>query len=323
MTFLKSLTVAMLPDSALQIARSAKALVDEKTVLPIYVDMVRTAFPEIRFEQARWITHGFSNIVLVLDETWIIRFPRHENRRIALIHEIELLETLRSQTTVKLPHYTLVASEARFAGYRMIAGAELTARFFTALPRADQESLGLQLGGLLSALHAQPESFAMRQGRLRGNDDGQAISAQYFAEIRTALIRRLDPALTLRLDRLYTRFAHTKAERQCLVHSDIDDDHLLWDADNKTPGLIDFGEAALGDPAADFALFATYPAWFAPFVLDHYAFGDDGDFLERARLYGARRLVERLWYGFRHEKRPPHMHHAIAALERMLDQLGL
>ncbi|MDA0183694.1 aminoglycoside phosphotransferase family protein [Solirubrobacter phytolaccae] len=82
----------------------------------------------------------------------------------------------------------------------------------------------------------------------------------------------------------------------CFIHGDLGAEHVFVDGDEIT-GVIDWGDAALGDPAVDHGrLMRDF----------------DLDFGERARFYAICTALEDVAYG-----REPYVTNAVAALERL------
>jgi aminoglycoside phosphotransferase (APT) family kinase protein len=109
-----------------------------------------------------------------------------------------------------------------------------------------------------------------------------------------------------------------------MVHGDIDDHHVLLDRRTAKLGIIDFGDAALGDPAADFAFLFSLPPWAAEHALARYAFlaGDPG-LPERAMSHSVRFAIGRLWNCLQHVGYPRVFADATAALETQLGLLAV
>jgi aminoglycoside phosphotransferase (APT) family kinase protein len=71
--------------------------------------------------------------------------------------------------------------------------------------------------------------------------------------------------------------------RLCFLHGDFSPDNLIVDADSgRLVGVIDWGNAAIGDPALDFVPLVLARGWkFASAVFQAYRQPVDGDFLDR------------------------------------------
>jgi aminoglycoside 2''-phosphotransferase len=72
-----------------------------------------------------------------------------------------------------------------------------------------------------------------------------------------------------------------------LIHRDLGSPHILWDpAHQEITGIIDWGDATVGDPAADFArLLDEFGIDFALKVLDGYRLERDATFWYRIVFY--------------------------------------
>jgi aminoglycoside phosphotransferase (APT) family kinase protein len=130
------------------------------------------------------------------------------------------------------------------------------------------------LGALLTRLHALPcEGFGLtvdRRNQLSGGApnmaagllerwpglwpfDGTTLLAHPVARLAPRLI---EPASRFREALL--RFGELR--RGAVLHSDLNPEHLFLD-EGRLATLIDFGDACIGPPAADFASFASHYGW--------------------------------------------------------------
>jgi aminoglycoside phosphotransferase (APT) family kinase protein len=72
---------------------------------------------------------------------------------------------------------------------------------------------------------------------------------------RAKIARATPPAMLSRFDAFHEGLAVERAYIAGLAHDDLTEDHILVDADGAVAGVIDFTDAAWGDPASDFAWF--------------------------------------------------------------------
>jgi aminoglycoside 2''-phosphotransferase len=171
-------------------------------------------------------------------------------------------------------------------GYRRIEG--------TPGDRIDKRSIELQttarrLSELLTQLHSIDPERATKDGMQSFDttpqealDDVVAMRDTVLPKLPAALVPACAPFLqgTCTLPR-------AGAERQCLIHSDLVDEHVLFDADGRVTGVIDWGDACLGNPAFDFGgIFAWLGAEFVREVLAHYPLVTDPAFAEEIAFYG-------------------------------------
>lgn len=163
----------------------------------------------------------------------------------ALRTEIALLEELAPAVPLEVPRYEVVAE--RFAGYRKIAGEQLT-------HERQSEASGRALGTFLGVLHAVPVEVAVAAG----------VPAAGWRKRQEAMVAELEARVSPLLDerereaarRLFEGFVDDDASfgfEPALIHYDLGPAHLLALPGRGLRGVIDWGDAWVGDPAADLA----------------------------------------------------------------------
>lgn len=118
----------------------------------------------------------------------------------------------------------------------------------------EQVALARELGALLARLHALDTSGCALLRAADPRDWGQGLA-------RDALARQeaggLDPAWRDDFARLLEELGPPAApSREVLLHADVTDEHVFLERRDgawHVTGLIDFGDAALGDPEYEFA----------------------------------------------------------------------
>ena len=261
---------------------------------------VRGVFSGLEFTHAELNERGEDHQVLVLDDRYLFRFPRHAHHPTGLALERAVIGAVRGRCDLPMPDYRFVAPGGEFAGYEMIQGVELTPERFAALARPAQERVLEQAAGFLSALHQiSLDEVAAALGAEPDPWPREQTPAELAAESRA---RRLPfiaaalPALVPAVEGLYGRFSAMTEGPLRLTHGDMTSDHMLLAPEgDRLAGVIDFGDAEIGDAAYDVAYFWSYGAWAPAFVVDRYALKDqDPGLLERSRWHFARYRISRL-----------------------------
>jgi aminoglycoside 2''-phosphotransferase len=285
---------------------------------------IRAAFPALEYEQAVFNTYGEDNYVVVLDSRWIVRFPRSDAQRWRFIAELSLLDALCATARVAVPRYEWVAPEKAFGAYRLIEGREMTPPVYAALRAQAQQTLLAKLGAFLSDLHALPEeTLRLPDGALQRCWTGAAF-ATYYRGMRRAMIEPVVSASSLaRFDAFHEAFAVPGGGVDRVCHGDLSDDHILIGSDNRLAGIIDFTDAAWGDPAIDFAYLWRMGEEAVDIVLSHYALATaDPGVKDRARWTFVRYLINQISYGAR-AKWNLSVEEALAELEPHLRWCGV
>ena len=239
---------------------SADRLLDAEQVLRL----VQAQFPGLNARTARYLAEGWDSEVYRVearDGLWALRFPKRREVEPSVAVEAALLELIAPRVPLEVPRFTLRGEPGegfpyRFAGYRLLPGVPaapsgrgLPARGIA--PRPAPEEAGRVLGRFLRALHAIPPV----EGRAAGLAEQPRDPARMAARARAALpgARRVLPASLLdRAERALEPPPSGPLGPLAVVHNDLGPCHVLVDPAGLPTGVIDWADAALGDPASDF-----------------------------------------------------------------------
>lgn len=285
---------------------------------------VRDTFPQLTFAKAELDAYGEDNHVLVLDREWIVRIPRAEDQIGRFVAELQLLEVLRDLSPVPVPHYQFVAPDKSMGAYLLIEGAELTPPLFALLDAGAQRTLLERLGRFLGVLHALPgETLRQPDGYIQHCWSGEQFAALYRGMRRPKIARVTPPAMLARFDAFHEAFEARAAGPARLAHGDLSDDHILVRADGALAGIIDFTDAAWGDPAIDIAYFWRLGEAALDHVLANYPLAaEDAGLKTRSHWTFVRYLINQIAYGTRAKwNLPPEQ--ALAELDGHLKKLNL
>lgn len=188
---------------------------------------------------------GWDFKVLVVDGEWVVRWPRHRLAVEAIEKEVALLPALEPLLPVQVPQFEYVSREPWLVAYRLIEGE----------PLVDEDPDGVR--AFLDALHAidvaavtAPRPDWLETYREQADEFRRVVLPLLEADERAAgeaLLREVE-----------TLTGFTPA----LTHSDLGPSHLRV-RDGKLAGVIDWGDARIGDPALDYAwlLNVPFPDW--------------------------------------------------------------
>jgi len=201
---------------------------------------------------------GFDYKVLIVDDAWVMRWPRHRLAVEEIEREVDLLPVLAPLLPVGVPQFEYVSRDPWLVAYRLIRGDPLVAEdpdgvraFLEALHAVDVDNVPAQRPDWLETYGRQAEGF------------------------RRVVLPRLDLDERQRGEALLEEVATLTDFRPALTHSDLGPEHLLV-RDEKLVGVIDWGDARIGDPAIDYAWLLNGP------------FSDwdvDDELRRRARIY--------------------------------------
>ncbi len=201
---------------------------------------------------------GWDFKVLVVEGEWVLRVPRGELGVEELAWEVELLPALAPALPVAIPHFEQVFRDPWFVVYRLIEGE----------PLCDEDPDGVR--DFLDALHAFDASgLGVPQPEWRDIYRGHA------EDWRRRVLPLLDAAEKPRAEELLSEIETLTGYESELVHCDLGPSHLIV-RDGRLAGVIDWGNAKIGDPAIDYAwlLNVPFPDWDV-----------DAELRRRARIY--------------------------------------
>ena len=229
------------------------------------------------------LDEGWDFQVFEVDGRWLFRFPKREASVAKLNMERKLLSGLGEWVSLPVPNYEYFcesheSSSRPFAGYRKLPGVGGDTS-----KMVDRHEVARQLGAFLARLHTYPVDKAREAGVPEERD-----LVVHWRDKSREQLRRLD-GLNVNLGFLHRYLENdTPASFEgaaSLVHSDLWAEHILVDSrSGRVSGIIDWGDAVIGDPAIDFAcLYAWYGESWLENVLAHYTGKLDAEVISRSR----------------------------------------
>lgn len=204
------------------------------------------------------VDSGWDYKVLIVDDAWVMRWPRHRLAVEEIAQEVELLPVLAPLLPVEVPQFEYVSREPWLVAYRLIRGEPLVA----------EDPDGVR--AFLDALHAvDPETVPARR------PDWLQEYRESADEFRRLVLPLLDADERSRGEAFLAETETLTGFQPAMTHSDLGSEHLLV-RDGKLAGAIDWGDARIGDPAIDYAwlLDRPFPDWDV-----------DDEVRRRARIY--------------------------------------
>ncbi|MGZ8739954.1 MAG: phosphotransferase [Gaiellaceae bacterium] len=187
------------------------------------------------------IDEGYDFEVAVVDDEWVFRFPRRPGVEEALEVELVLLPALAPALPVAVPSFEIISRDPLFVGYRVIRGE----------PLVDEDAEGVR--AFLEALHAFDPS-----GLPVDRSDWVAAYRRQCEEFERLVFPLLDQTLRRQAKQLFDDAETLVGFKPALLHADLGPDHLRV-REGRLAGVIDWGDARVGDPALDYAWLLNGP----------------------------------------------------------------
>lgn len=246
--------------------------------------LIESQYP-ILVKTIRLLDAGWDNLVYLVNEALIFRFPRREFGLTCMENEIALLPYIASHLSfpVSLPQWIGKPSDLYpypFAGYPLLPGKAVSDATQSLI---SDTKFARTLAAWLCELHAVPvkeEHHALIKGdqrwRYEVNNrvplclENLKRYENYFLELGFDKAILLDtiarlPSLTF------------KEDKKSYLHGDLYYRHVLMDPETFTPsGLIDWGDIHIGHPGIDLEVGMIFTAETFPVFLNAYGVDDEG-----------------------------------------------
>ncbi len=224
------------------------------------------------------IGNGWAYDTYEVNGEWIFQFPRLPGEDETLRKQIAMLPELAREVSAAIPEPRFASVDPPCLGYRKIEG-----RPFTEL-----EHDGIwpeRLGRFLYDLHTVPPEFVGM--RARGPEHLREELRSELAEFERRILR----LLSAQEHRLFAELFESHIEDEanwcfatCITHGDLGPEHILVTPVGDLAGVIDWGDADVADPVADFAWLLEARPEEGERALAAYGGAPDDRFRERARF---------------------------------------
>ena len=270
-----------------------------------YADYINDCIPEIGAASLRPFAMGGDWIVAELDNERLVRFPRDACATEVFAKEVSILDGLQR---VRLPIHTPIilqrwyGDRTRSMPFVVMTRVDGTPvhklRGFSANP-AFTQSLAAMLGELHGFAVAR---LAHGEFDVRSKSQWCSLGYSLFIELLDSIAELLRPSVEVAVREAIVRvfnFAAQSPSQGVLLHGDLTYDNILVDPINgNVTGVIDFGDAQIGDPAFDFrTLVECFGEEASSKVYSQYAsLRDERDdtFWQRTHLYAQLKPLETL-----------------------------
>ena len=238
----------------------SKMSLDSQTA--VYRQQIEASEPTLNIQTWEINREGLVNNAVIVNETHVFRFPKHEWAIDHLWQEANCLTLAHEHLDMPLPRWTVYDGEivgTPFVGYEWIPGKPLQRFEIMQLSESDQDGLAEQLSTFLLQMHTIPvetvkEVKIGRSVTVRTQEDWLKM----YETVQEKLFPHL---MAFQKEWVHQHFAPVIespafiACEQTFINGDLGPYHLLYNPETRRlNGIIDFGTAGMGDPANDFAV---------------------------------------------------------------------
>ncbi|GAB2867114.1 aminoglycoside phosphotransferase family protein [Actinocorallia aurea] len=219
-------------------------------------------FPEVEARDVEFLNAGWDNAVFAVDGRWAFRFPHRRLALDLLRKEIAVLPQLAGRLPLPIPAPLFVGADDGDPPWPFTGGPLIPGQEFAAARLGERERVRAAegLGAFLRVLHSlTPPAGLPHDPMARADPVVRArMAREALSHLEKQGLYEPDPAVTSLLDS-----AHDPGRTaRVLTHGDLHLRHLLVAPDGAPTGVIDWGDAATGDPSIDFSF--AYAAFSGP-----------------------------------------------------------
>lgn len=270
-----------------------------------YAKTIVAKYPDLQGAEVRLVEQeGQFNDALLVNGDLIFRFPRHTEGVDMMRREVAFLRGIRSRTTMPVPDpiYNNLETDKPgelFMGYPLLAGDPLwRPAVFAQTNKSVLDRWAGHLAGFLRELHAIPAADLPGEWPI---SDGLDEWKVMYGEMRESLFPLMRPDAQQEVSDHFEAYLDDPALHEyppAPRHGDFGSGNILYDPQSMDiSGIIDFGFAAVGDPAIDIAAVSTLgDALFGRFTATYPAIEA---LLPRARFYRGTYALQEALHGFK------------------------
>lgn len=264
-----------------------------------YCEYIKNKVTEVCIEDLNFeFSYGLHNDVVVVKETEVFRFAKHEETVNFFEKEINILNLVKDFVHIPVPYYEYI--ERGIGKCRFFSGTPLYRDEILNLNEYDQDRLAEQIGVFLKQLHSIPLE-KINEYKI---DKFPGAGTRYdhikqFEKIQEKLFPSMSGYTIECVNKLYKPILDNENflnYNPVLIHGDLAPFHFIYNSkQNKINAIIDFGVSGLGDPAHDVGVILdNFGEKFVKRMSSVYT--DIPYFIDRSRYYAR---VSALWWSLR------------------------
>ncbi|MGG0277128.1 aminoglycoside phosphotransferase family protein [Bacillus rhizoplanae] len=278
-----------------------------------HMQYIQKTLPNLPIHSFHQDESGWDNVAILINDEWLFRFPRKVEYAKKIPREKQLYEVLSPmlQTQqIEVPNYHIlyknkVDTIPVCSYYKIIHGKPFKPSYLHNLSINEKTKIVTQLASFLAAFHTVPITLAKEWGFQV--EQTPEYWKKLYMKLKHYLFTTFTIEETKRLNTLFQTFfeqLYTSSSPQTVIHADLTHNHILFHPLLRhIAGIIDIGDAQIGDPAFDFAgLYADYGHAFTLEVYEEYTSltnRTDTTFFERIiSFYQYSPILHDLVYGF-------------------------
>ena len=186
------------------------------------------------------ITEGHENLVVIVNEQYVVRFPRTAEVWRSSQAERYVLEKLSTMPDMPVPKILATSEDPAYIVASYLQGKQLTAEQIRRFSPSALKQVGTEMANFAYTLHSRL-SVAEIQPQLVPH------TWSYDDYLRRVLFERQDPnpQIDALAKRYYDAWQHKQDYKTLVIHDDLHTGNLLFNQDHSF-SVLDFGAVCIG-----------------------------------------------------------------------------
>lgn len=262
--------------------------------------LIENLYPQAKI---KLISEGDHSKAYKINNDYVLKVAKNDEGSKGLVKECKILKAIKGKTTVAVPKVvktgsiTIKNKECGYSICSLVEGKKLSPEQFKKLSKPQREQIAKDIALFLTELHAIETNIPYKINRLQELDEQLEFIKQHYFE-------RFDKRKKNQIIKFYEKekeFTKQTTNRICLIHNDFSSSNILFD-DNNFAGVIDFGDAGIGDEDNDFLCLLEnsneeFGRNFGKLVLKYYEHENPDLAIEKEKHKNAIWKYEELYYG--------------------------
>ncbi|WP_052195268.1 phosphotransferase family protein [Deinococcus radiopugnans] len=257
-------------------------------------------FPQLAALPMTRLGEGSDHRAFAVGQRWVFRFPKHSGGGEGLLREARLLTWLAPRLPLPVPVPVFIGQPERDFPEAFTGALRLTGRSGLETPLLKWEEVGRSVGRFLRVLHAQDTGTARALGLTLDFDPTYSDWQEAALEDLGAISKQWPEVQSWR--EVLKQPPPSQPGRLAVIHGDLAAEHVFLSDRGEVTGILDWADAAIGDPARDLAgLIYWGGRAMLNAALSEYGETEAG-VIERAAWYALCRALEDMAFGLRWDR---------------------
>jgi len=209
------------------------------------VETTRSLYPNGK--QITTVDHGYDNIVVLVDQTYALRFPRNNGAFLRSQYEKRVLANLVSMQEVTIPRVVGEHDNPPCLITNFVSGNHISIDEIRSWSASSQVEFGTRIGRFAAQVHellSVDEARTLRKD-LKLDEQQEEPWNVYFEKLFALNI--LTPEQDRVAQQYFREWQQLDTNPDVVLHDDLHSDNMLFEGEQLT-GILDFGDTNIGPP---------------------------------------------------------------------------